>query len=256
MLKSSQKPSIRRLALLPFLIIFVGIAIYFAWIVLQEPVLYLISSLVFSVGFLLLIWRCSGLMVRVRRKGLLIFTLGLMFLMVGLVAGELAGGIHSYLESVGVSESYISIKIAPLTEEAFKIIGVLIVAHGFMKRKSKNILWILVIGGVIAGLTFGFAETLGNQEYRGHFLERLFTSIPEHGLLTAMVAAGLYFPLKEYPNKRTSPMLFLAIYFIASIWHSWWNRSVLPEPLKWIAFPVVAVLIFLAILRLRRLKQS
>jgi len=254
MSRSSKKPSIRELALFPFLIIFVGMVIYLAWVVLQEPVLSLISSLVLSFGFLLLIWRYSNLIVRAQKKGLLLFTLGLIFLMAGLVAIVLAGGVHSYLESVGISESYMSVKIAPLTEEAFKIIGVLIVAHGFMKKKSKNILWILVVGGIIVGLTFGFAETLGDQEYRAHFLERLFTSIPQHGLLTAMVAAAMYFPLEEYPNKRTSPVLFLAIYFIASIWHSWWNSSVLPEPLRWIAFPVVAGLIFLSILKLRSSK--
>ena len=254
MLKLSRKPSIRKLALLPFLIIFVGMVIYLAWIVLQEPVLSLVSSLVLSVGFFLLIWRLSSLVVRVRSKGLLLFNLGLLFLMAGLVAIVLASGIHSYLESVGMSEFDLSVKIAPLTEEAFKIIGVLVVAHGFMKKKSKNILWILVVGGIVVGLTFGFAETLGDQEYRAHFLERLFTSIPQHGLLTAMVAAAMYFPLEEYPNKRTSPVLFLAIYFIASIWHSWWNSSVLPEPLRWIAFPVVAGLIFLSILKLRSSK--
>jgi len=254
MSRSSKKPSIRELVLFPFLIIFVGMVIYLAWVVLQEPVLSLISSLVLSFGFLLLIWRYSNLIVRAQKKGLLLFTLGLIFLMAGLVAIVLAGGVHSYLESVGISESYMSVKIAPLTEEAFKIIGVLIVAHGFMKKKSKNILWILVVGGIIVGLTFGFAETLGDQEYRAHFLERLFTSIPQHGLLTAMVAAAMYFPLEEYPNKRTSPVLFLAIYFIASIWHSWWNSSVLPEPLRWIAFPVVAGLIFLSILKLRSSK--
>jgi hypothetical protein len=255
MSKLSKKPSIRELAFLPFTIIFVGIAIYFAWTVLQEPVLYLISSLVFSFGFLLLIWRYSTLIVRVRRKGLLLFTLVLLFMMAGLVAGELAGGTHRYLESAGMSESDVSIKMAPFTEEAFKIFGVLVVAHGFMERKSKNILWILIMGGIIVGLTFGFAETLGNPEYRGHFSERLFTSIPQHGLLTAMIAASLYLPLKEYPDKRASPLLFLAVYFIASIWHSWWNSSLLPEPLKWIAFPVVVVLVFLSILKLRRLKQ-
>jgi len=254
MSRSSKKPSIRELVLFPFLIIFVGMVIYLAWVVLQEPVLSLISSLVLSFGFLLLIWRYSNLIVRAQKKGLLLFTLGLIFLMAGLVAIVLAGGVHSYLESVGISESYMSVKIAPLTEEAFKIIGVLIVAHGFMKKKSKNILWILVVGGIVVGLTFGFAETLGDQEYRAHFLERLFTSIPQHGLLTAMVAAAMYFPLEEYPNKRTSPVLFLAIYFIASIWHSWWNSSVLPEPLRWIAFPVVAGLIFLSILKLRSSK--
>lgn len=256
MSESSQKLSDQKSVFLPFLIIFVGTAIYLAWIVLQEPILSLISGLFLSVGFLLLIWRYSSLIVRARKKGLLLFTLGLMFLMAGLVAVALASGIHRYLESTGVSEYRMSVQIAPLTEEAFKVIGVLVVAQGFIKKKSKNIIWILVIGGIIAGLTFGFAETLGNPEYREHFPRRLFTSIPEHGLLTAMIAAGMYFPLKKYPSKWTGPVLFLAIYFIASLWHSLWNSSSLPEPSRWIAFPVVAVLILLSILGPKRLRQS
>ena len=246
-------PSLQRPRPMILLAVIFSIVIYGFGDAFNVPILHLVGSSILSIVIFFFAWKIAVVIGTTRKKvgltrkqeTLLLVVLGLAFILAGLSANLLTGGINNYFQKgIGKSETFVAVNVAPITEETIKLIGVLIVVLGLMKEKNQNdILYVLIAGGLIVGLTFGFWETLTNVKYRAVFLERLLKSIPDYGLWTALLATGLRFPLIKYPKKLIGWVPFALLYLSAVKWHSLWNASAIPEQLQWISFIAVVVLV-------------
>lgn len=159
--------------------------------------------------------------------------------------------IPSLLVGMGFSES----TVVPWTEETAKLICL----SGFFlgiydwKKNEDNLFFVLILSGLLFGFAFGSLETLASEKYRINFFKRSLTSIPAHGLWTAIASTGLWFPLRDYLEHRNWDRLWRKLWiiivstFTAVLFHLLWNELTPQGTMKWVFWPVIGLIVFLTL---------